>query len=734
MSNAGTVIREERDEIIRLWFNEASRFLSAEGHTPAELISNIHDLLSSIALTSEDAPGTFAIAAEKQIASHVSSRLRQGFDIAYVVGELFLLGRCIVGAWSSSQHHAPPSAADVQRVNSQVSGACVVATEMFRAHMMTEEQTEKRMMRLMSAVAREALFNDQIVQERADELLALVLRAMNAQSAALRIQGVERDVERASLFVTSTSSAGVGKEALARFAFEDAPLSRLGPQPLPPAPTPTPALGIRTPTWPRAHPPSPAMTAMTTAANKVLATAGLPFTATPTSTFTFPSALAFATTATENAGAAASSPATLSPSAAPTEADASFGTEDSSSKRLRMDGSLATAVEMHVGEELWSNGVRSLLAVRTSRSAVVTTLYVGTSATHAFSSRELRRAEVLADWLTVLLDNALLHAKLADRVRSQTRAAELSDHLVSLVAHDLRGPLSAAKLCADLLVRSSAEGAFERAVGLSAMPLNDAGLPATSRTSATSTTSATSGALAEIAIPPHRGKNGTNGRHAANGGAARLVQDVELLAARLVTFLTRCEHLVTDFLDANRLHAGKPLQLVLGSCNLKEICESVVQDLHALIGDRALLVLTPVTGTWSGRELRRAVSNLVANAARHGERGSTITISARAVSTGAEISVHSIGPPIEPRDVELMLRPFARPTVAGRGASRSGPVSEGWGLGLALAKGCADAHGGTLSVASDRHGATFTMKIPLDARTAERENRNATPGSPQSGA
>ncbi|MFY0537521.1 ATP-binding protein [Nannocystis pusilla] len=44
-------------------------------------------------------------------------------------------------------------------------------------------------------------------------------------------------------------------------------------------------------------------------------------------------------------------------------------------------------------------------------------------------------------------------------------------------------------------------------------------------------------------------------------------------------------------------------------------------------------------------------------------------------------------------------------------------ASASWGLGLALVRACAKAHGGSVSVESDEaDGTTFTMVLPLDAR------------------
>jgi signal transduction histidine kinase len=77
------------------------------------------------------------------------------------------------------------------------------------------------------------------------------------------------------------------------------------------------------------------------------------------------------------------------------------------------------------------------------------------------------------------------------------------------------------------------------------------------------------------------------------------------------------------------------------------------------------------------------------------------------------ISVHDRGLGISEEDVPLVFEPFYR--------SRRPAVSEirGSGLGLSIAKGCAEACGGTLSVLSEEGvGCVFTLHLPLHRELA----------------
>ncbi len=77
------------------------------------------------------------------------------------------------------------------------------------------------------------------------------------------------------------------------------------------------------------------------------------------------------------------------------------------------------------------------------------------------------------------------------------------------------------------------------------------------------------------------------------------------------------------------------------------------------------------------------------------------------------ISVHNDGAPIPAEELAVLFDPFKRASAALAGGAK------GWGLGLTLVKGLADAPGGGVEVRSESSlGTTFTVTLPLDARMA----------------
>ncbi len=110
--------------------------------------------------------------------------------------------------------------------------------------------------------------------------------------------------------------------------------------------------------------------------------------------------------------------------------------------------------------------------------------------------------------------------------------------------------------------------------------------------------------------------------------------------------------------------------------------------------------------------LVQLVGNLVANAMGHGAPDQPVTVESRVDADGFAISVHNLGQPIPADRIPTLFDPMTRgpaQAVAGRRPAASGSV----GLGLYIVREIARAHGGDVSVASDAaHGTTFTSRVP----------------------
>lgn len=102
------------------------------------------------------------------------------------------------------------------------------------------------------------------------------------------------------------------------------------------------------------------------------------------------------------------------------------------------------------------------------------------------------------------------------------------------------------------------------------------------------------------------------------------------------------------------------------------------------------------------------LNNLIRNALRHSPKDTTVDISLSATPDRVRISVRDRGPGIPPDRLKTIFDRFAQ-------ASKSNRKGRGHGLGLAIAQGIAELHGGEIEAENNPNaGCTFLVSFPRD--------------------
>ncbi|MGW1046309.1 ATP-binding protein [Streptomyces sp. NPDC002547] len=184
-------------------------------------------------------------------------------------------------------------------------------------------------------------------------------------------------------------------------------------------------------------------------------------------------------------------------------------------------------------------------------------------------------------------------------------------------------------------------------------------------------------------------------------------EDREELLATADESMTKLNRLVENLLDLSRLQAGA-LTLNLRATTLEEVLPAALGDtpgveVAELEGIPEVLADPPL--------LERVIANLVANAARHTPPGTTVLVTASALAGRVEVRVIDRGPGLPAQDRERVFEPFQR-----LGDTDN---TTGLGLGLALARGLAEAMDGTLTP-EDTPGGGLTMVLALPVAADER--------------
>ena len=181
----------------------------------------------------------------------------------------------------------------------------------------------------------------------------------------------------------------------------------------------------------------------------------------------------------------------------------------------------------------------------------------------------------------------------------------------------------------------------------------------------------------------------------------------------LVSSLEEVERLVRlaeDLLLLSRSSAGP--DVIRQPVDLEPLLMDVF-DAGARLGQAAgvsvridAMASAPVRG--DGPALRRALLNLVENAIKYTPPGGKVELGLATQDGTAAVTVADTGIGIAPGDADRIFEPFVRLDAAR--ARHTG----GAGLGLAIARSIAVAHGGTLSAESrPGAGSRFVLRLPL---------------------
>jgi two-component system phosphate regulon sensor histidine kinase PhoR len=177
----------------------------------------------------------------------------------------------------------------------------------------------------------------------------------------------------------------------------------------------------------------------------------------------------------------------------------------------------------------------------------------------------------------------------------------------------------------------------------------------------------------------------------------------------------RMARLIDDLLSLSRIELKAHVQPA-NQVDLAPIVRQVADGLQTLARDRGVEVKIdlppePLMVRADRDELIRVFENLVENALKYGASGKRIDIGLSPGDNEALVAVRDYGPGIAPEHLPRLTERFYRVDVA---ESRA---QGGTGLGLALVKHILHRHRGRLSIDSaPGKGATFTVRLPLDAR------------------
>jgi len=246
----------------------------------------------------------------------------------------------------------------------------------------------------------------------------------------------------------------------------------------------------------------------------------------------------------------------------------------------------------------------------------------------------------VAWYFATLLGKSYRQERMA--VEAARKAVRSRDHVMGIVAHDLRNPLSAITMKAALMKRQATS---EKA-----------------------------------------------------RGDADSIQNVAM----------RMEYLIKSLLDVTTMEAGR-FSLTRASCDIDDLMHETLELFSNLAASKQVRLQVDVSDRGLAIDADRdrvlqVLSNLIGNALKFTPQEGEVNVSMERRQNLARFAVSDTGPGIAESDVPKLFDRFWKGAAAGTG------------LGLFIAKGIVEAHGGRIWVESrPGEGATFRFELPLAA-------------------
>ncbi len=171
--------------------------------------------------------------------------------------------------------------------------------------------------------------------------------------------------------------------------------------------------------------------------------------------------------------------------------------------------------------------------------------------------------------------------------------------------------------------------------------------------------------------------------------------------------LKRMEHLIDDLLDVARVDAGT-LQVDLSPRELAPVLDEVHEQWRPLCAEKDIALLKDYLAPRIGvvqldrDRVIQVLANLIGNAIKFTPAGGSVRLGADLLGPWVRVSVSDTGPGISPENLPHVFDRFWQKERR----------TDGLGLGLAIARGIVEAHGGTIQVDSTLGvGTTFSFTL-----------------------
>ncbi len=207
--------------------------------------------------------------------------------------------------------------------------------------------------------------------------------------------------------------------------------------------------------------------------------------------------------------------------------------------------------------------------------------------------------------------------------------------------------------------------------------------------------------------------------------------NLDSLLAGMNTGINRLRSIVDDMIDVSMID-NELLQLNFQPIQISQMLSALSLEMEPVLQTRKLTVnIREFEGSreWiyiDPTRITQALRNVISNAIKYTPDGGTITINGRRLSGFIEVTVADTGIGISAEDQATIFEKFGQlGRVDLHSSGKTKFKGGGPGLGLPIARGILEAHGGSIWVQSDGHdevqnpGSTFHILIPARAQSPD---------------
>lgn len=187
---------------------------------------------------------------------------------------------------------------------------------------------------------------------------------------------------------------------------------------------------------------------------------------------------------------------------------------------------------------------------------------------------------------------------------------------------------------------------------------------------------------------------------------------VSAVTARLIRGGERMRQLLDDLLDYSRASLDLGIAIAPASMDLALACQEEIELQRAAWPETTVELTTegPTQGVWDASRLKQVLGNLIANAAKYGERGTPIIVRLVGNDDGVILFVENTGPAISVAGMQGLFEPLKRGAHGDLQHERTS-----LGLGLFIVRQIVHAHGGTVTLSSADAKTVFQVTLPRNA-------------------